>query len=1059
MQHPTTDPRRGPDGPSDPRATAPTTASATPHPAAPRRERRERARAGATRRTSAGLLAVATLLGAGALTAVAPPAPASAATAVDGERAALVNPFVGTEDEGNAFPGATAPFGMVQLSPDNSNSYQSTSYSVEAGEVWGFSHQHVNSAGCPAAGEVLVTPSSSTEPVTERRAIALRDQATTEKASAGWYTAQLEDGTTAELTASTRVGEHRYTFPAGAPGNVSFNVGQTLRDAGASSVSWVDDRTLEGWVDNGGFCGGTDEKVRYHFSAVFDRPTASHGTWGTDGAYVEGSDASDVELGLNGAVATFDTTDDDDVEVSVGVSFVDVDGARANRLAETADAEGERLGFDAVRAATEAEWDEALGRIDVTTEDEEELRIFTTQLYKSLLSPTVGSDVDGRYLGLDLQEHRAEGWTYHQRFSLWDTYRTQATLHGLFEHDRAEDIVRSMHRARVEGGWLPRWSLGALETNIMAGDPVSPWLAENFALGTVPDDISEELWGQLVENATTAPPAGVASVGRQSAEFYLENGHVPWYAEDGGGLGGEFEEYRHGGSATMEFAHADAAIGAAAQRLGKDDESRAFLDRGRNWRNLWNPDVELTGGHTGIVNAVGPDGTFTSVEELAPVQQSGFHEGTAWNYQWMAPQDVPGLVDAMGGRDAFLERLDQYVDIDALRAQPGVSPASWAAGGSDYYSSIGYNPGNEPMLGTAWLYGFVGEPAKTSDVLAANLARFPDAPGGGVGNDDLGTLSSWYVLASLGMMPVEPGSGIMAVNAPRVQSARITLDNGAVVTVDAPGASGEGPRYVRGLTVDGEARSQTWLDVAELQDGAALEFDLVDSPEGLTWGTGADDAVPSVSAYEAGDLALAPVDEPVTATVGEPVEARLASATLTPVTAAFPETAQVEPTPTTLSDESRTLAATVDWGDGTAVPATLVADGDGWLVTGTTTFATPGDRTATVTVASAAELPAFAPTPVAPATLSVAVRVAEAAAPPAPGDPGAPGAGAPGAPGTPGDPGAGGAGTTPAPVATAGGPLAFTGSEGVGVLAALGLLAVALGGLALGLRRRRGTVD
>ncbi|GAB2976731.1 GH92 family glycosyl hydrolase [Frigoribacterium salinisoli] len=1028
MQHPTTDPRRRPRR-SDP-AAAP------------------------ARRTTAGLLAVATLLGAGALTAVAPPAPASAATAVDGERASLVNPFVGTEDEGNAFPGATAPFGMVQLSPDNSNSYQSTSYSVEAGEVWGFSHQHVNSAGCPAAGEVLVTPSSSAVPVTERRAIPLRDQASTEQAHAGWYTAQLEDGTTAELTASTRVGEHRYTFPAGGTGNVSFNVGQTLRDAGASSVTWVDDRTLEGWVDNGGFCGGTDERVRYHFSAEFDRDVASRGTWGADGAYVEGSDASAAETGLNGAVATFDTTVDDDVEISVGVSFVDVEGARGNRLAETTTGD-ERLGFDAVRAATEAEWDDALGRIDVTTGTEEELRVFTTQLYKSLLSPTVGSDVDGRYLGLDLQEHVADDWTYHQRFSLWDTYRTQATLHALFEHDRAEDIVRSMHAARVEGGWLPRWSLGALETNIMAGDPVSPWLAENFALGTVPDDISDELWGQLVENATTAPPADVASVGRQSAEFYLENGHVPWYAEDGGGLGGEYEEYRHGGSATMEFAVADAAIGAAAQRLGKDDESRAFLDRGRNWRNLWNPDVELTGGHTGIVNAVGPDGAFNSVEELAPVQQSGFHEGTAWNYQWMAPQDVPGLVDAMGGRDAFLERLDQYVDIDALRAQPGVSPDSWATGGSDYYSSIGYNPGNEPMLGTAWLYGFVGEPTRTSDVLAANLARFPDAPGGGVGNDDLGTLSSWYVLASLGMMPVEPGSGIMAVNAPRVQSARITLDGGAVVTVDAPGASGEGPRYVRGLTVDGEARSQTWLDVSELQDGAALAFDLVESPEGLTWGTGAGDAVPSVSSYEAADLDLAPVDEPVEATVGEPFVARLARAALAPRTWPFPATSRVTPTPAVLSDEARSLAATVDWGDGVPVPATVVPDGDDWLVTGSTTPATPGERTATVTVSSAGDLPDFAPTPFAAATLAVAVSVADVAAPPAPGDPGA-GEPAPGDPAPAPGAGAGGADASAPPVATAGGPLAFTGSTGTGLLAALALLAVALGGLALGLRRRRG---
>ncbi|MBF4578520.1 GH92 family glycosyl hydrolase [Frigoribacterium sp. VKM Ac-2530] len=1032
-----------------------------PHPITPapgRRQGRSPSPSGSRphgRRVAAALTALAVAVGGGALTglaavpAQAAPAPGVGVSAPDTGLSALVNPFVGTESEGNAFPGATAPFGMVQLSPDNTNSYASTSYSKDAGEVWGFSHQHVNSAGCPAAGEVLVTPRAGDAPVTERSAIALKDQATTEQASAGYYTALLADDVEVELTASTRVGEHRYTFPEGATGSVSVNVGQTLRDAGASSVTWVDDRTVEGWVDNGGFCGGTDDSVRYFFSAEFDRPAATHGTWGTDGTFVPASEASAVDVGLNGAAATFDTTTDRTVELSVGVSFVDLDGARGNRVSETT-VDGERLGFDAVRASTAAEWDDALGRFDVTTETEGQLRVFYTQLYKSLLSPTIGSDVDGRYLGMDLRQHVADGWTYYQRFSLWDTYRTQATLHALFEHDRAEDVVRSMHRARIEGGWLPRWSLGALETNIMAGDPVSPWLAENFALGTVPDDIHDELWGFLTENATTAPPADVASVGRQSAEFYLANGHVPWYAENGGGLGGQFEEYRHGGSATMEFALADAAIGAAAQRLGKDDEAAPFLERGRNWRTLWNPDVELTGGFTGIVNAVGPDGTFNSAPELAEVQESGFHEGTPWHYQWMAPQDVPGLVDAMGGREAFLARLDQYVDLPALRAAPGVSPASWAEGGSDYYSSIGYNPGNEPMLVDPWLYDFVGEPAKVNDVLAANLNRFPDTPGGGVGNDDLGTLSSWYVLASLGMMPVEPGSGIMAVNAPRVLAATITLDDGAQVSVSAPAASGDSPRYVRGLSVDGVPQTRTWFDATDLQDGAELVFDLASSPEGLTWGTGPDDAVPSVSAPDQAELALAPVGaQPVPAEVGSTVELRLARASLTPVTPAFPESSGVTPTPAVLAAEATAMEAQVEWDDGVAAPATVVPDGDTWLVTTTRAFDVAGVRTATVTVSSSADLPAFAPVPFASASITVPVSVA--AAPVLPGDPpggGGDGAGqGPGAvPGSPVGGGVDGADGSSSTLADRGA-LAFTGAGPLGALVAAAVTALLLGAL------------
>ncbi|WP_188760944.1 GH92 family glycosyl hydrolase [Cnuibacter physcomitrellae] len=802
-----------------------------------------------TRRTSttlaAGLtavgLAVSGIAGAGAASAAPATAPGDiASAAAAGDYASLVNPFVGTEDEGNAYPGATLPFGMVQLSPDNTNTYGSTSYSNEAGQVWGFSHRHVNSAGCPAAGEVLVTPSTASDPITDRQFIPITPG--TESAEAGYYTATLDSGVTAELTATERTGVHRYTFPATTTANLSFNVGQTLRDAGASSIAWVDDHTLEGWVDNGGFCGGTDRKERVFFSATFDRPAAVQETW--QGGTVQPALSSEVASGSNGAVAVFDTTADQTVEVEVGVSFVDVDGARANRVAELG-AEG--TPFDDVRAFAHEAWNEQLSVAQVEASADAQ-RIFYTQLYKSLLSPTIGSDVDGRYRGQDGQIHTADGWTYHQTFSLWDTYRTQAALHALLVPDTAEDIVRSMLQQRVEGGWLPRWSLGSIETNIMAGDPVSAWLAENFAYGTVPADISDELWGYLVENATTAPPEGGLGNGRLSAEYYLANGHIPYYSENDPGLGQQYEEYRHGGSATMEFSVSDAAIGAAATRLGKP-EAAEFLQRGRNWQNLWNPAVELSGGFTGIVNAVRPDGSFVPVDENAQVQESGFHEGTQWQYQWMAGQDFSGLQEKMGGTEGFLDRLDYYFDLPALQAQPGVSPEHWAAGGSDYYSSIGYNPGNEPTIMNPWLYSSAGEPWKVNDVLAANLNRFPDTPGGGVGNDDLGTMSSWYVFATLGFEPIVPGSGILAFNAPRVQAATVRVGD-STLTISAPGATESTPSYIRSLSVDGVDHTATWADVDQLADGGSLVFGLTSDAAAaptLTWGTAVADRLPSVA--------------------------------------------------------------------------------------------------------------------------------------------------------------------------------------------------------------------
>ncbi|MFC7431890.1 MULTISPECIES: GH92 family glycosyl hydrolase [unclassified Agrococcus] len=967
--------------------------------------------------------ALAAILGIGALPAALP---AASAEAADVDRAALVNPFVGTESEGNAYPGATMPFGMVQPSPDNTNSYASTSYSYDDRRVWGFSQRHVNSAGCPAAGELLVTPTTTEVPRTDREFLTIAGD---EVAEAGYYAVALENAVTAELTATERTAVHRYTFPATESANVSFNLGQTLRDAGASSATWVDDRTLEGWIDNGGFCGGTDEQ-RYFFSLTLDRAPDERGTWGADAAYVAGSTASESAGGSNGAVAVFDTTQDQTVEVSIGVSFVDVDGARANRVAEL---EG-GLDFDAVRGQANDAWNAMLGRIDITASDELQ-RIFATQLYKALLSPTIGSDVDGRYRGMDGAVHVADGWTYHQTFSLWDTYRTQATLHGIIAPEIARDIVRSMHQHRIEGGWLPRWSLGGVETNIMAGDPVSAWLAENFALGTVPDDIHDELWGYLIENATTAPPEGVASVGRQSAEFYIENGHIPYYPEDEPGLGQQFEEYRHGGSSTMEFAVSDAAIGAAAQRMGDDETAATFLERGQSWQRLWNPDVELSGGFQGMVNAVTPEGEFVTTPEIAPVQQTGFHEGVPWQYQWMANQDFAGLQEVMGGTDGFLDRLDAYFDMEALQAAPGERPESWDPGGSSYYTSIGYNPGNEPTIMNAWLYASAGEPAHVNDVLAANLNLFPNTPGGGVGNDDLGTLGAWYVMASIGIQPVVPGSGMLALNAPRVQQAVVTLgESGETVTIAAPGATEATPSYVAGVSVAGEERTETWIDVEQLRAGGEIAFSLTQDAASTTWGTARADWLPSVADPLRATADVAVLDAEVTEDVATTIE--VAAVTLADASTSEGQAAAVA---TTVDDVE--LAATLEL-DGSQVPVTATRDGDRWLLASTVTLPDVGTVEGTLTVSSATETPRFAPDALEPVTVPITVTVLAAAASPAPSSPSTPPES--------GEPGA----STPPAAGGGDGSLPVTGAAIAPWLVLAAALAILAGGLVATRRRR-----
>ncbi len=893
------------------------------------------------------------------LAAVAvPAAPATAAPAAPAAQESLssfVNPFVGTESEGNAYPGATVPFGMVQLSPNNTNSYASTSYSKNAGRVWGFSHRNINSAGCPAAGEVLVTPTTTATPATTRAFLRIKDQASTEKAQAGSYEVQLQNDVKAELTATTRTGVHRYTFPATGTANLSFNVGQSLNKTDASSVRWVDDRTLEGTMTTGGFCWDDGARTTYHFSARFDRAPQQTGVWNGSGAVTWGSAARETASGNNGAVARFDTTSDRDVEVSIGVSFVDVEGARANRTQEVSAAGGT---FDSVKQAAHRAWDERLSAATIQASTQAK-RVFYTQLYKSFLSPTIGSDVDGRYRGMDGKVHEAKGWDYHQTFSLWDTYRTQAALHALFAPKEAQDIVRSMERHRVEGGWLPRWSLGANETNVMAGDPVSAWVAENFAFGTVPEDIADSLWGHLIENATTTPPAGVATVGRRSADFWIKNGHIPFYSEREPGLGQQFEEYRHGGSASMEFAVSDASIGNAAARTGRDG-GEAFRERGTNWQRLWNPDVKLTGGFTGMVNAVRPDGTFVSVPEKSTVLDSGFHEGTAWQYQWMAMQDVEGLQKKMGGREEFLKRLDYYFSMNDLKAKPGATPAGWARGGSDYYSSIGYNPGNEPTIMNPWLYNAVGQPAKVNDVLAANLNRFPDTPGGGVGNDDLGTLSSWYVMATLGFQPVTPGSGLLALNSPRVEAATLRLGDKSV-TITAAGAHESLPRYTRSLSVDGAKHEATWIDVNDLRRATSLNYELSATADGLSWGTARDAWLPSTSA---------PLKADVTASVKASQDVHLKKATEhTLGTVSAVRSAGTSGAGEAIASWRLPVRATLTV-DGQPVPVRAVAKGDAWELVASLPALKGGKHQAVLTVRQADGVDRWAPEVFAPVTTS-----------------------------------------------------------------------------------------
>lgn len=412
---------------------------------------------------SAGAVTALALLG-GALAAPAADAVAPYDATARTERLTdLVNPFIGTANEGNTYPGAAVPFGMVQLSPDTGHN---TGYDHADTRIRGFSAVHLSGVGCRIGGDLPVLPTTGDITATDNARYAVPFRHTDEAAGPGYYRVGLGNGVRAELTASRRTGVQRYTFPATDRANVLLNAGQALHRNRASAVEILDDRTIRTSITGSGFCQAT-EPYTVHTLTRFDRPFTAYGTW--QGATVtDGSTRAAATTGRSGAWVRFDTRGDRTVEATTALSYVDARGAARNLRAE-----GGRS-FSRVRQAARAAWEDRLHDVRAHGGDRTLRRTFYSSLYRSFLAPNTGSDTDGRYRGWDGRVHRARGFTYYQNWSLWDTYRTQAQLLALLAPRESRDMALSVLRVGEEGGWLPKWGYGTVETNIMTGDPVTP---------------------------------------------------------------------------------------------------------------------------------------------------------------------------------------------------------------------------------------------------------------------------------------------------------------------------------------------------------------------------------------------------------------------------------------------------------------------------------------------------------------------------------------------------------------------------------------------------------
>ncbi|WP_322974538.1 GH92 family glycosyl hydrolase [Actinacidiphila epipremni] len=800
----------------------------------------------------AATAAVATVgLGLGAQTAAAT-SPGSAPA----DPASYVNPLIGSSNAGNTYPGAVVPFGMLAWSPQTSTGNQFSTpapggYRYDATRIRGFSLTHLNGVGCsgangdipimPYVGDVTSSPSSDTRDAVYASTFSHAN----ETAQAGYYKVGLDSGATAELTTTARTGTGEFGFPAGKPASMLLRTSNSESGSSAATVH-VDaaTRTVTGSVDAGNFCGPQSANNRHdvytlHFTAHFDQPFASVGTW-TDGTLAPGATTASGGTGYNssgnptsgkgsGAYVTF-PAGTRNVQVKVAISYVSAAGAEANLRSENPP----RRSFNSVRSAAKADWNTALRRIAVSGGTADQSSTFYTALYHSMLEPTLTSDVDGRYLGGDRAIHKLARGQHAQygTFSGWDQYRAQVQLLTLLQPRVGSDYAQSLFNyATQRGGEWDRWLLENGKTSIMSGDPSDAALAGIYAFGGRDFDVKGAL--ASLAKAATVPTANdsdsagcnVECVGQRPAlDQYLKLGYVP--SDNCHCWGGAAE--------TLEDAAADFGLSELAGAVGNKSAQKLFAERSGNWTNVFDPEATAQGGYMRDRNS---DGSWAGAT-FSPSTGNGFVEGSSARYSWMVYSDVAGLAQAMGGNATAIQRLDGF-----FRAPDG----SFDFSAKD---QTRYDPTNEPDINAPYLYDYFGAPYKTQETVRAETDQlWTNTPGGIPGNDDAGTMSSWYVFSALGLYPQVPSRADLVLSTPVFPKAVIRTGTGRTITVNAPKASANNI-YIQGLRVNGRATDKPWVPASFTTHGGTLDYTLGATPN-TRWGSATKDAPPSFRDGEA----------------------------------------------------------------------------------------------------------------------------------------------------------------------------------------------------------------
>jgi predicted alpha-1,2-mannosidase len=753
--------------------------------------------------------AAALLLTVGASATAAPPVDASAYAAVD--------PFIGSGGEGHTFPGAVVPFGMIQLSPDTQIKPRSEAFGWSAGyryedhTIVGFSHTHFSGTGHSDLGDVLLMPIAGAvrlergDPERPGSGYTSRFRHATESAEPGYYAVTLDDyGVRAELTASARVGVHRYAFPASQSAHVLLDLRTSMYDY-PGKVLWArlrlrPDGTVSGFRETRGWAPGR----QLYFAVRFSQPMSAHELHDTETEILykgfpppaERAPRARAQIEGRLLVGVFDfaALSGRTLLVKVAISPVSEENAIANLATDMPGWD-----FDAVRRAARVQWSQALAAIEVEAPAPLR-RSFYTALYHALQAPSLFMDSDGRFRGPDNGVHRADGFTNYSTFSLWDTYRALHPLLTLVQSpERTNDIVRSLLAAQRASpyGMLPVWSFHGQETWCMIGYHAVAVIADAWMKGIRGYDADEAL-AAMVATATYAPYGGLGG--------YLQLGYVP------------IDEEGEAVSKTLEYAFDDWSIARMAESAGSTERAAQFYRRAANWRNVYDA-------ASGFMRARKRDGSFR--EPFDPAVSgygTDYTEGNAWQYSWYVPQDIAGLAQAHGGGDALLAKIDQVFDAK-------VDPQAFAHM-EDITGLIGwYAHGNEPSHHIAYLYAAAGQPWRTQARLAAIMnSQYAARPDGLAGNDDLGQMSAWFIFTALGFYPLAPGSNEYIIGRPFLPRVTLNLPNGRRFTIRAPGVDDAHP-YIGAVTLNGKPLGRAFIRHEEIMAGGELRFTMQAQPD------------------------------------------------------------------------------------------------------------------------------------------------------------------------------------------------------------------------------------